>query len=79
MGTGSFPGVKRSGRDADHQPLLALRLRMSRAIPLLSLRAFVACRKGETYLPLNISIATWIEVQKNRNYMYIFVYNTPFH
>jgi hypothetical protein len=26
--------------------------KQSRAIPLLSLRAFVACKKGETYLPM---------------------------
>jgi hypothetical protein len=37
--TGSFPGVKRPGRCADHQPLLSLRSRMSRAIPLLPLWA----------------------------------------
>jgi hypothetical protein len=37
MGTGSFPGVKRSGRGADHPPLLAPRLRKSRAIPLPTL------------------------------------------
>jgi hypothetical protein len=37
MGTGSFPGVKRPGRGADHPPLLAPRLRKSRAIPLLTL------------------------------------------
>jgi hypothetical protein len=34
MGTGSFPGVKRPGRGADHPPLLAPRSRKSRAIPL---------------------------------------------
>jgi hypothetical protein len=43
-----FPGGrKRLGRDADPQPLLVPRSRkQSRAIPLLSLRAFVACKKG---------------------------------
>jgi hypothetical protein len=40
MGTGSFPGVKRPGRGADHPPLLAVRSRKSRAIPLLPLWAF---------------------------------------
>jgi hypothetical protein len=39
MGTGKYPGVKRPGRGADHPPPLAPRLRMSRAIPLLSLWA----------------------------------------
>jgi hypothetical protein len=37
MGTGSFPGVKQSGRGADHPPLLVLRLRKSTAIALLTL------------------------------------------
>jgi hypothetical protein len=37
MGTGSFPGVKRPGRGADHPHLLVPRLRKSRAIPLLTL------------------------------------------
>jgi hypothetical protein len=38
MGTGSFLGVKWPGCGADHPPtLLARRLRMSRAIPLLPL------------------------------------------
>jgi hypothetical protein len=37
MGTRSFPGVKRPGCGADHPTLLAPRLRMSRAIPLLLL------------------------------------------
>jgi hypothetical protein len=34
MGTGSFSGVKRPGRGADHPPLLAPRSGKSRAIPL---------------------------------------------
>jgi hypothetical protein len=37
MGTGSFPGVKRPGRDADHTPLLAPRSRKGRAISLSTL------------------------------------------
>jgi hypothetical protein len=43
-----FPeGRKRPGRDADPSPLLVLRsIKQSRAIPLLSLRAFVDCKKG---------------------------------
>jgi hypothetical protein len=40
MGTGSFPGVKRSGRDADNPTLLAPRSRESRAIPLLPIWVF---------------------------------------
>jgi hypothetical protein len=52
MGTGSFPGVE-SGRVVTLTPHLLLVPRsnkQSRVIPLLSLRAFVACKKGETYL-----------------------------
>jgi hypothetical protein len=51
MGTGSFPGVE-SGRvvTLTPHPLIVPRSKkQSRAIPLLSLRAFVACKKGETY------------------------------
>jgi hypothetical protein len=52
MGTGSFPGVE-SGRGVTltPHPLLVPRSKNSRAIPLLSLRTFVACEKGATYLP----------------------------
>jgi hypothetical protein len=53
MGTGSFPGVE-SGRGVTltPHPLLVQRskIRVELAIPLLSLRIFVACRKRETYL-----------------------------
>jgi hypothetical protein len=38
-GTGSFPGVKRPVRRADHQPLLVSRSIKSRAIPLPPSRA----------------------------------------
>jgi len=31
MGTGSFPGVKRPGRDAEHPPFLAPRLRKDKS------------------------------------------------
>jgi len=39
---GSFPGVKRLGRDVDHSLHLAPRLNMSEAILLLIMRAFVS-------------------------------------
>jgi hypothetical protein len=47
-----FLGVrKRPGRDADPLPLLVpWSKKQSKAIPLLSLRAFVVCKNGETYL-----------------------------
>jgi hypothetical protein len=50
MCTGSFPGIE-SGRGMTliPHPLLVPRYKNSRAIPLLSLRAFVACKKDETY------------------------------
>jgi hypothetical protein len=50
MGTGSFPGGK-SGRGVTltpHPLLVPRSKKQSRAIPLLSLRAFVAYKKGET-------------------------------
>jgi hypothetical protein len=53
MGTGSFPGVE-SRRGVTLTPLAPRSKKQSRAIPLLSLRVFVACKKGETYQP------TWI-------------------
>ena len=47
-----FPeGKKRTGRDTDPSPHYSAEVqKQSRAIPLLSLRAFVAYKKGETYL-----------------------------
>jgi hypothetical protein len=50
MGTGSFPGVE-SGRGVTltSQTLLVPRSKNRVVIPLLSLRAFVTCEKGETY------------------------------
>jgi hypothetical protein len=38
MGTGSFPGVE-----------IGQGVTQNSAIPLLSLKTFVVCRKGETY------------------------------
>jgi hypothetical protein len=52
MGTGSFPGVE-SGRDVTltpHPHLVPRSKKQSRAIPPLSLRVFVVCKTGETYL-----------------------------
>jgi hypothetical protein len=52
MGTGSLPGVE-SGRGVTltpHSLLVPRSKKQGRAIPLLSLRAFVAYKKGETYL-----------------------------
>ena len=50
MGTGSFPGG-RGGRGVGltpHRHLVCRGPRKSRAIPLLTQRAFVACKKGGT-------------------------------
>jgi hypothetical protein len=48
-----FPGDrKRPGRDAEPSPFQCRGQNQSRSIHLLSLRAFVACEKGETYLPI---------------------------
>jgi hypothetical protein len=52
MGTGSFTGVE-SGRGVTltlHPLLVPRSKQQSRAIPLLSLRAFVACKNDETNL-----------------------------
>jgi hypothetical protein len=52
MGIGSLPRVE-SGRGVtltSHPLLVPRSKKQSRAIPLLSLRAFTACKKGETYL-----------------------------
>jgi hypothetical protein len=45
----------RPGRDADPSPPSIAKVeKQSRAIALLSLRAFVACKKCETYLDLDV-------------------------
>jgi len=52
MGTGSFPGVE-SDRDVTLTPHpfpVPRPKKQSRVIPPLSLRTFVAYKKGETYL-----------------------------
>jgi hypothetical protein len=64
MGTGSFPGVE-SGRGVmlTPDPLLVPRSKkQSRAIPLLSLRTFVAYKKGETYPTYNVRQGTNLEL-----------------
>jgi hypothetical protein len=73
MGTGSFPGVE-SGRDVTltPHPLLVPRSRNSRAIPLLSLRVFVACKKGETYQN------TLCEISEPRDIIYTNLYIPAF-
>jgi hypothetical protein len=51
IGTGSFPGVE-SGLGVTltpHPLLVPWSKKQSTAIPVLSLRAFVACKKGEIY------------------------------
>jgi hypothetical protein len=49
MGTGTFPGVQ-SGRGMTLTPHPLLGLKQSRVIHLFFLRAFLACKKGKTYL-----------------------------
>jgi hypothetical protein len=62
MDTGSFPGVE-SGRGVTltSHSLLVPRSKNSRATPLLSLRAFVACKKCGTYLP---KYTVWAEYRR---------------
>jgi hypothetical protein len=52
MGTGSFLKVESGwGVTLTPHPIIVPRFRkQSKVIPLLSLRAFVACKKGGTYL-----------------------------
>jgi hypothetical protein len=52
MGTGSFPGVESGwGVTMTRHCLPVPRTKkQSKAIPLLSLRSFVACKKSENYL-----------------------------
>jgi len=58
-------GERRPGRGADpsHSHLVPKVLEKSRAMPLLTLRAFVAYKKGVTYLPvlgkMNFSLTLW--------------------
>jgi hypothetical protein len=52
MGTGSFLGVE-IGRGVTLNPLPLLVPRYGRGIPLLYLRTFLACKKGEIYLILS--------------------------
>jgi hypothetical protein len=60
MGTGSFPGVEFGrGVTLTPYPLLVPRSETSRAISILSLRAFVDCEKGEIYLESLGLIITW--------------------
>jgi hypothetical protein len=63
MGTGSFPGVESArGVTLTPHPLLVPKSKKQRrAIPLLSLSAFVACRKGETYLPIPVIPAKYVQ------------------
>jgi hypothetical protein len=64
MGTGSFPGVE-SGRGVTltpHPLLVPRSKKRNRAITLLSLRAFVACKKGETYLQNILPIYSFLKM-----------------
>jgi hypothetical protein len=55
MGTGSFLGVESSrGVTLTLTPSSAEDEKQSRAISLLSPRAFVACKKGETYFVISM-------------------------
>jgi hypothetical protein len=56
MGTGSLPGVESSrGVTLTPHPLLMPMSKNRVAVPLLSLRDFVAYKKGETYQPTNLT------------------------
>jgi hypothetical protein len=61
MGSGPFPGVESGwGVTLTPYPLQVPRSKkQSRAIPLLSQRAFMACKKGETNQPLIPTLLTF--------------------
>jgi hypothetical protein len=56
-----FPGGRKwPGRDADPSPLLVQWSKNRVELyPLISLRAFVACKKGETYLGHYVRLLLW--------------------
>ena len=60
MGTGSFPGVRRPGRGADHPPPSKCRGQERVGLYLYStLWAFVACYREHLYLYLYITFAAF--------------------
>jgi hypothetical protein len=62
MGTWSFPGVE-SGRGVTPTPhpiQVPKSKKQSIAIPLLSLRAFVACKEDKTYQPTFVHVSSGI-------------------
>jgi hypothetical protein len=60
-------GRKRPGRGADSSPLLVPRSK--NRVPVLSLRAFVACKNCETYLPKQYTV--WIFNATRMNHLNI--------
>jgi len=68
MGNGSFPGVEVAGAwDLPHPHLVSNVLEKSTAIPLITLRVCVACKKGEKlpiYEPINVGISVTIYGKK---------------
>jgi hypothetical protein len=52
MGTGSFPEVKRPGRDVHHPPPSSAEVKERVVIPLLPLWAFMACSRVNLTLHL---------------------------
>ena len=68
MGTGSFPGDKvEPGRDANPSPPSSAEVKnKSRAIPLLSLRAFVSYERAKpTYMYLDLLALFYITYDEN--------------
>ena len=63
MGSGSFPGVQRPGRDVDHPPHLAPRSKKEQSYTSTPLWAFVACSRVKFTF-------TFIHV-----YIYIYIYS----
>ena len=58
----SLPGVKRPGRDGNHSPHLARRLRTSGALPLLPLYSLIARTRTTSHLYVHtVRLASYVE------------------
>jgi hypothetical protein len=78
MGIGSFPGVE-SGWGVTltpHTLLVPWSKKQSRAIPLLSLKVFMAYKKCETYLPTSTTQAQQ-QLSAFQDNIYQVVYSNP--
>jgi len=66
MGTGSFPGGEAAGAWGWplHPHLVPKVLEKSIAIPLLTLRAYVACKKGENLPNVEVFLLPCLKIER---------------